>query len=89
MKQVGNSQLVKLIFLFFPTLNIVVRNASFEIENNNKISGTLDSISIYPKLIQLINKKIEINEIVINSPRSKFFGENPVQMLNSLKKTIR
>ncbi len=65
----GKFTIGKIDFSFFPTLNIVVRNASFEIQNNNKISGTLDSISIYPKLIQLINKKIEINEIVINSPR--------------------
>ena len=59
----------KIDFSFFPTLNIVVRNASFEIQNNNKISGTLDSIPIYPKLIQLFKRKIEIKEIVINSPR--------------------
>ena len=65
----GKFTIGKIDFSFFPTLNIVVRNASFEIQNNNKISGTLDSISIYPKLIQLINKKIEIKEIIIDSPR--------------------
>ncbi len=65
----GEFTVGKIDLSFFPTLNIVIRNASFEIQNNNKISGTLDSISIYPKLIQLINKKIEIKEIVINSPR--------------------
>ena len=81
----GKFTIGKIDFSFFPTLNIVVRNASFEIENNNKISGTLDSISIYPKLIQLINKKIEIKEIVINSPRSKFFGENPVTNVKFLE----
>ncbi len=47
----GEFTIGKIDFSFFPTLNIVVRNASFEIQNNNKISGTLDSISIYPKLI--------------------------------------
>lgn len=65
----GEFTIGKIDFSFFPTFNIVVRNASFEIQNNNKISGTLDSISIYPKLIRLIKRKIEIKEIIINSPR--------------------
>ena len=66
----GEFTVGKIDLSFFPTLNIVVENVSYEIENNiNKYSGTLDSISIYPKLIQLIKRKIEIKEIVINSPR--------------------
>jgi len=65
----GEFTIGKIDFSFFPTLNIVVRNASFEIQNNNKFSGTLDSISVYPKLIQLFKRKIEIKEIEINSPR--------------------
>ena len=34
----GKFTIDKIDFSFFPTLNIVVRNASFEFQNNNKIS---------------------------------------------------
>ncbi|RLB28846.1 MAG: hypothetical protein DRG66_02980 [Deltaproteobacteria bacterium] len=51
---------------FLPRPQVIIRKCSFSIPQ--KASGTLDSLTIYPKILPLFLGKFEISEIHVHSP---------------------
>jgi uncharacterized protein involved in outer membrane biogenesis len=79
----------------FPIPHVVARRAKLSIPG--KVSGTVESLGVYPKLLPLLKGKLEITEIQIENPsfrvilpgRSRERGEKPAGASSKdLEKTL-
>ena len=62
----------KLEFSLLPSPHLSVLNGTFQSEKNFKADFNFDSVEIYPKIISLLNRKIEIKDITLNKPNFIF-----------------
>ena len=65
----GEVRFQKVDLSFFPLPHAVVQQASISIPD--KVSGTLESLAVYVKIIPLVKGKLQITEVQVESPEFK------------------